>query len=146
MAVCHFIVLERPQWRLHWHPSPHPASQCTGPSGPGIPAEGLWWVGMRLVAYFGKRLHVCYHGHMCMCKHAHLYRSASQQLSMCRPRPLRSPTTVVSPTLVVLIYTIINTTRLSVSDGSGRGQSAHARGWRGAEGVVTARAGAAWRT
>jgi len=24
---------------------------------------------------------------MCMCKYAHLYRSASQQLSVCRPRP-----------------------------------------------------------
>ena len=32
---------------------------------------------------------VCYHGHMCMCKHTHLYRSASQQQSACRPRPLR---------------------------------------------------------
>ena len=29
---------------------------------------------------------VCYHEHMCMCKHAHLYRSASQQLRVCRPR------------------------------------------------------------
>jgi len=29
---------------------------------------------------------VCYHGHMCMCKHAHLYRSALQLLSVCRPR------------------------------------------------------------
>jgi len=28
------------------------------------------------------------------------------------------------------IYTIINTTRLSVSDGSGRGRTGRARGWR----------------
>ena len=32
---------------------------------------------------------VCYRGHMCMCKHAHLYRSASQQLSVCWPCPPR---------------------------------------------------------
>jgi len=29
---------------------------------------------------------VCYHAHMCMCKHAHLYRSASADTA-CHPRP-----------------------------------------------------------
>jgi len=36
----------------------------------------------------------------------------------------------------LVTYTIINTTRLSVSDGSGRGQSGHAQGWRCTKRVV----------
>jgi len=43
----------------------------------------------------------------------------------------------------------MKTTRLLVSDGSGRGQSGHAWGWRGTgwpcmDSVVAARVGAAW--
>ena len=45
---------------------------CAGPSGPGR-------VGMRLSAYFVKRLHgmLSWNGYMCMCKHAHFYLPAS---------------------------------------------------------------------
>jgi len=71
---------------------------CAGPSGPSR-------VAMRISAYFGKRLcgMLSWIG---MCKHAHLYRSASAAgwltRSVCRPRPAshashghrRSPTTL----------------------------------------------------
>jgi len=43
---------------------------CASPSGPGR-------VGMRLSAYFGKRLHGMLSRTHAYCKHAHLYRSAS---------------------------------------------------------------------
>jgi len=61
-------------------------------------------------AYFGKRLYTVYViMDTCSCvKHAHLYRSASQQLSMCRPRLLPSLTdNLPLPTLVVLIIVYI---------------------------------------
>ena len=72
-------------------------------------------VGMRLSAYFGKRLHgVLLWTHVHMCKHGHLYRSASQQLSVFRPRPpsptsrSRPPSTTCVTAHVVLITVLMN--------------------------------------
>jgi len=43
---------------IKWIPVTTPSQHlCACPSGPGIPAEGLWWVRMRLSAYFVKHLH-----------------------------------------------------------------------------------------
>jgi len=60
---------------LSGYPSPRPASPCTGRSGSGIPAEGLWWLYRPTSVNVYSTWYVIVD--MCMCKHAHLYRSAS---------------------------------------------------------------------
>jgi len=88
----YFYILERPQSRPHWYPSPaQPASVKHAHLYRSASALAAWQSSVcqphparrdaRWAPTYGPTsvnvYTVCYHGHMCMCKHAHLYHSAS---------------------------------------------------------------------